>query len=72
MARYNLNDRPVPGGSMEPRLNAPRTHKELNAKLGPSTWPKPLVRETSSGCVYESNAAARRRVIGLPSRFDKS
>ncbi len=72
MARYNLNDRPMPGGSMEPRLN-PNAHKELNAKLGPSTWPKPLVRETDkSGCVYESGAAARRRAIGLPSRFDKS
>ena len=58
---------------MEPRLNTPRTHKELNAKLGPATWPKPLVRETSkSGCVYESAAAARRKAIGLPSRFDKS
>ena len=72
MARYNLNDRPTPGGSCEERFN-PKGHKELNAKLGPATWPKPLVRQTGqSGCVYESNAAARRRAIGLPSRFDKS
>lgn len=71
MARYNLNDRPTPGGSCEDRLNV-KARKELNAKLGPPTWPKPLVRETSSGCVYESNVAPRRQAIGLPSRFDKS
>ena len=71
MARYNLNDRPMPGGSMEPRLNAPRTRKELNAKLG--GIPRGIVRETSqSGCLPEPNASARRRDIGLPSRFDKS
>ena len=34
MARYNLNDRPVPGGSMEPRLNPNIVERQLNAKLG--------------------------------------
>jgi hypothetical protein len=72
MTRYNMNDRPTPGGSMEPRLN-PKTRPELNAKLGPPTWPKPLVRQTSSGgAIPESRKEARRSVIGLPSRFDRS
>ena len=71
MARYNLNDRPVPGGSMEPRLNPKIGNRELNAKLG--GIPSRIVKETSqSGCLPEPNASARRRVIGLPARFDKS
>ena len=71
MGRYNLNDRPMPGGSMEPRLNPKIVERQLDAKLG--GIPNRIVRETSqSGCLPESNATARRRVIGLPSRFDKS
>ena len=71
MARYNLNDRPVPGGSMEPRLNPNIVERQLNAKLG--GIPNRIVKETSqSGCLPEPNATARRRVIGLPARFDKS
>ena len=34
MARYNLNDRPVPGGSCEPRLNPKIGDVQLNAKIG--------------------------------------
>ncbi len=70
MARFNLNDRPVPNGSMEPRLNMPRTHKELNAKLGPAL-PTPLVRQTSTGSVNIGSNASRQRAAGLPSRFTK-
>jgi hypothetical protein len=70
MTRYNLNDRPTPGGSMEPRFN-PRAHPQLNAKLGPDL-PRPLVRETRTGALPEPGKEARRRAIGLPSRFDRS
>ena len=67
--RYNLDDR-ILGGSMEPRLNPEFGGDRINAKLGPSR-PTPLVRETSQrGCVYENGNAQRRRLIGLPSRFD--
>jgi hypothetical protein len=72
MARYNLNDRPVPGGSMEPRLNMPRTHKELNAKVG-AAMPDPLVRATSRNNSVAGPASddIRRRAAGLASRFIK-
>ena len=71
MARFNLNDRPVPGGSCEERLAPKITERQLNAKL--SGIPSRIVKETSqSGCLPEPNATARRRAIGLPSRFDKS
>lgn len=70
MTRFNLNDRPMPGGSCEERF-VPKSRKELNAKLG--GIPSRIVRETSqSGCLPESSPTARRRAIGLPSRFDKS
>jgi hypothetical protein len=71
MARYNLDDRFMPGGSFEPRLNLPKTHKELNAKLGPA-MPQPLVRETTSrGAVPLGSNSARRRSAGLPDRFTR-
>jgi hypothetical protein len=71
MTRFNLNDRPVPGGSMEPRLNMPRTHKELNAKIGAS-MPDPLVRATSrNNPVSSVSNDVRRRAAGLASRFIK-
>ena len=70
MTRYNLSDRPVPSGSMEPRLN-PKAHPELNTRLGPQL-PRPLVRETtSSGVVNVGSNATRRRLVGLASRFIK-
>ena len=70
MARYNLNDRPMPGGSMDPRLNY-RAEKELNTKLGPRL-PDPLVRETSSrGAIGSVSNDIRRRKAGLASRFIK-
>jgi hypothetical protein len=70
MPRHNLNDRFTPGGSMEPRLNPEICDTRLNANLGPKL-PRPLVRETNSGAVYAGDTAARRRAIGLPSRFTK-
>jgi hypothetical protein len=70
MARYNMNDRPMPGGSYEERLSG-RADRQLNAKLGPKL-PRPLVRETSSsGAVSVGSGAARRRSAGLPERFIK-
>jgi hypothetical protein len=67
--RYTTEDR-ILGGSMEPRLNPKIVERQLNAKLGYEK-PNPLVRETSTGCVYENGQAKRRSVIGLPSRFDR-
>lgn len=56
---------------MEPRLNLPKTHRELNAKLGPP-MPQPLVRATTGGATvsFGSNAS-RRRSAGLPDRFTR-
>jgi hypothetical protein len=70
MTRYNLNDRPMPGGSAEPRLNPKITERQLNAKLGPP-MPRPLVRETSDGAVPLGSNSARRRSAGLPDRFTR-
>ena len=72
MTRYNINDRPMPGGSMDPRLNPNITEKQLNAKLGPP-MPRPsLVRETSSsGAVNVGSNGARRRSAGMPDRFTR-
>jgi hypothetical protein len=67
--RYNLNDR-IMGGSMEPRLSPEFGGDRLNAKLGPNR-PSPLVRETSTGSIRENGNAQRRRLIGLPARFDR-
>lgn len=65
--RYNLNDRNL-GGSMEPRLNPKIGERQLNANLGPAR-PRPLVRETTTGCVSENGKQSRRDLIGLPGRF---
>jgi len=65
MANYNLNDRPMPGGSMVPRLNPRISETGLNQKLGPRL-PSPLANSMS-----ESKAGQRRRAIGLPERFNK-
>lgn len=71
MTNYNLNDRPMPGGSMEPRLSG-ATDKQLNAKLGPKMPSPSLVRETSSsGAVPLGSNASRRRAAGLPERFTR-
>jgi hypothetical protein len=71
MRRLNLNDRPVPGGSMEPRLNPKIVERGLNTRLGPN-MPSPLVRETdNAGPVNVGSNAARRRVAGLPERFTR-
>ena len=71
MSRYNMNDRPTPGGSFEDRLSPRIGDKRLNARIG--GIPRRIVRETSqAGTLPEPNATARRRAIGLPSRFDKS
>ena len=72
MTRYNLNDRPVPSGSMVPQFN-PKIDPRLNVKLGPSEWPSPLVKQTSSGGALRETAVTRRRAaIALPPRFDRS
>lgn len=67
--RYQTGDR-IYGGSIENRLSPRITERQLNARFGPDR-PRPMVRETSSGCVYENGPGARRARIGLPSRFDK-
>jgi hypothetical protein len=68
--RYNVNER-IFGGSMEGRLNPEFGGDRINTKLGPNR-PTPLVRETSAkGCVYENGNDQRRRLIGLPPRFDR-
>jgi hypothetical protein len=67
--KYRTGDRTF-GGSMEPRLNPGFGGERLNEKLGPGR-PSPLVRETSGGCVYEAQAGARRRLIGLPAKFER-
>jgi hypothetical protein len=67
--RYNTEDR-IFGGSMEPRLNP-----EFGADRIPSPQPRrpsPMARATSSGgSIAENGNAQRRRLIGLPSRFDR-
>lgn len=70
MARYNLNDRPVPSGSMVPRFNPKIAETGLNVKLGPR-MPNPLVRETNSSAVQSGNLPSRRRLAGMPDRFIK-
>ncbi len=67
--KYRTGDRTF-GGSMEPRLNPGFGGERINTKLGP-TRPSPLVRETSTGCVYESGGAQRKRLIGLPAKFER-
>lgn len=68
--RYTTEER-IFGGSMEPRLNPEFGGDRLNAKLGPNR-PTPLVRSTSHGaCVRERGNEQRRRLIGLPPRFDR-
>lgn len=64
--RYNLSDR-IFGGSMEPRLNPEFGGERINTRLAPER-PRPLVKE---GCIRENGNAQRRRLIGLPSRFDR-
>lgn len=68
MAKFNLNDRPVPSGSKEPRFN-PRFGDDstLNHNLGPRL---PKVSATDQTTV--SPRYNFRKAIGLPSRFDKS
>lgn len=67
--RYRTGDRTF-GGSMEPRLNPEFGGERINAKLGP-TRPSPLVRQTSTSAVREEGGAQRRRLIGLPPKFDR-
>jgi hypothetical protein len=69
MGRYRDDEIDL-SGSFTDRLNPKLVDRQLNAKLGPER-PKPLARETSTGCVYENGRAARRGRIGLPSRFDR-
>jgi hypothetical protein len=68
MARYNLDDRPAPSGSMEPRFNPKISNTALNAKLGPNI---PKIRETSDGALYVGDEFGRRRAAGLGKRFVK-
>jgi hypothetical protein len=71
MARYNLNDRYMPGGSMDPVLSAQKVDRQLNAKIG-ARMPNPLVRATTgSNTVSAGSNDARRRAAGLASRFIK-
>jgi hypothetical protein len=65
--RYTTEDR-ILGGSMEPRLNPEFRSTHLNSKLGPPNLPSPMVKE---GCLREHGNTQRRRLIGLPPRFDR-
>jgi len=67
MGEYDLNKRPMPGGSMSPRLNPKIVETQLNAKLGPRV---PAIRETNNSALNLTNNSLRRRNIGLASRFD--
>lgn len=68
--KYRTGDRTF-GGSMEPRFNPEFGAERLEG--GHPSRPSPLVRETSArGSVSENGEAQRRRLIGLPSRFDRS
>ena len=70
--RFNLNDRPVPSGSMDPRFS-PRFADDntLNHRLGPRL-PSPLIRETTDGAVQVRSGTGRmRRMAGMGSRFTK-
>ncbi len=70
MTKYNLNERFMPGGSCEERLN-PKfgDSNTLNHKLGPRL---PHVRETSTSALRVGDEFGRRRLTGLPQRFTKS
>ena len=69
--KTNLNDRYMPGGSFEPRLNPKIAEPQLNTKLGCAV-PNPLVRETTSrGAIPLGSNASRRRTAGLPDRFTR-
>jgi hypothetical protein len=57
-------------GSMAPRFNPRIAETGLNVKLGPR-MPNPLVRETNSSAIQSGNFAGRRRLVGLPDRFNK-
>ncbi len=70
MSRIRNNDRFIPGGSMEPRLNPEFGGDKLNVKLGPK-MPSPLIRETGGGAFRVGSDTARRRTVGLPSRFNR-
>ena len=69
--RYTTEDR-ILGGSMEGRLNPEFGATHLNAKHGPSNYPSPLIKATGGGnCVGEHGNGQRRRLIGLPTKFER-
>jgi hypothetical protein len=63
----NLNERPDNVGSAESRLSPDFANDGLNRRLGPRL-PRPLIRAESTDA---GNDVARRRRIGLASRFEK-
>lgn len=71
MRRWNnINERPVPGGSMVPRLSPKIADNGLNMRLGPRL-PTPLVRETSDGAVHIEKSRYLRGLAGLSPRLQK-
>jgi hypothetical protein len=71
MTRIRNNDRFIPGGSMEPRLNPEIGNTKLNAKLGPNL-PRPLIRTTGQDNPLRIGSdSARQRSAGLPGRFNR-
>jgi hypothetical protein len=56
-------------GSCDPRLVPRIAETGLNTKLGPA-MPRPLVRATGGDAVSVGSNSARRRLAGLPGRFD--
>jgi len=69
--RYTTEDR-ILGGSMEGRFNPEFGADGLNTKHGPSNYPSPLMKATGGGnCIREQGKARRRRLIGLPAKFER-
>jgi hypothetical protein len=66
MTRYNVNDRPMPGGSMEPRL-VPEFRQTTSHGLSRRG---PKMNRNNAGSFEKRDP--NRAAINLPSRFDKS
>jgi hypothetical protein len=68
MARINLDDRPMPGGSFVSRLNPRIAQTGLNQKIG-GEMPNPLVHCNDRR--VPDQQGGRRGRIGLTGRLEK-
>jgi hypothetical protein len=64
--RYRVEDRLLPRGSMDPRLNPKCSYTSLNTRLGPNV---PKIHETDRDPLYLGDRFGRRRAAGLNKRF---